>query len=305
MQQPNNQKAKLLGPQAVQYQQGQQQYYSAQPATVAQGQAGGNYGPGVAVLAVAPPPKELIPADTAPGLEYLIELDHIWVMDKPQLIEQVTDWEANQKWQCLNNSGLQVYWAQENTECCTRQCFGSYRPFTINCFDPAGRPVLVLTRPYRWNSAWHPLFGLPLNFCCLQDMKVQDLNNNIVGHVQQRWSIWKPWYDLVDETGALLLSIEGPCCTIACFGDVEFKLLGPAQSVGGQQAQIGSVTKKWGGLLREAFLNNADNFQCQFPKELTTKAKALVFAATFLIDFMFFEDRNKKNRQQSRIDINL
>jgi len=143
------------------------------------------------------------------------------------------------------------------------------------------------------NSAW-AFGGLPINFCCLQDLEVRDLNNNLIGRVVQRWSLWKPWFDLVDETGAVLLSIEGPCCTSPCFGDVPFQLLGPAPgSANGVRAPIGSVTKKWGGILREAFIpNQADNFACVFPLELSVKAKCLVFASCFLIDFMFFENKS-------------
>ena len=64
---------------------------------------------GAATLAMAAPPA---PVGTPPGLEYFSVLDHIWVKEMPQALEQFTSVELNQKYQCLNNQGLQVYWAQ-------------------------------------------------------------------------------------------------------------------------------------------------------------------------------------------------
>ena len=242
---------------------------------------------GAAALGMAAPPA---PAGTPPGLEYFSVLDHIWVKEMPQALEQFTNVELNQRYQCLNNQGLQVYWAQENTDCCARQCCGSYRPFNIHIHDPTGKQVMSLTRPVRCNSAWCCCL-LPINCCYLQAMEVTDIANNLIGRVIQRYALCGSWFDLQDDTGHTVASIRGPYCTWACFGDVQFDLL----ATGTTGAPMGSITKKWGGIIREDFLSNADNFACVFPMDLPVKAKALIFASTFLIDFMFFEDRNRRN----------
>ena len=194
------------------------------------------------------------------------------------------------RYQCLNNQGLQVYWAQENTECCTRQCCGSRRPFNIHIHDPTGKQVMTLTRPLRCNSVWCCCI-LPINCCFLQQMEVLDVQGNAIGRVVQRYSLCNSWFDLQDAAGHTLASIRGPYCTWACFGDVQFDLL-----VNG--AGVGSVTKKWGGIIREDFLSNADNFAVTFPHDMSIIAKALVFASTFLVDFIFFEDRGRGDRGQ-------
>jgi len=209
------------------------------------------------------------------------------VKEMPQLLDQFTQIEVNQRYQCLNNQGLQVYWAQENTDGCTRQCYGSTRPFLINVFDPRGQLTMKLTRPYRCASSW--CCFLPINFCCLQEMEVTDANGLLIGRIVQRWGPIHPVIDLQDESGATILSIVGPCLVHGCFGDVQFDLLSNGQNVG-------SVIKKWRGIFAEAWLSNADNFACVFPHDLSIKGKALVFASTFLIDFMYFEDRNKRDR---------
>lgn len=203
------------------------------------------------------------------------------MLEKPQLLDQISSVELNQVYQCLNNQGVSVYTALENTDCYSRQCCGSHRPFTINILDPtghsnishsapaivgsvtdslcpclfavAGKTVMRLNRPVRMNSAWCCCL-LPINCCFLQEMTVTDINNNVLGRVVQRWSLCNPYFDLQDEAGNVLASIKGPYCTWPCFGDVQFELL----DVGG--APIGSVIKKWGGVVREEFLANADNF---------------------------------------------
>ena len=160
-----------------------------------------------------------------------------------------------------------MYWAQENTECCSRQCCGAHRPFTINIHDPTGKSVMHLTRPVRLNTAWCCCL-LPINCCFLQDMLVTDINNAPIGRVVQRYALCQPWFDLEDETGAVLASIRGPYCTWACFGDVRFELLEPKS-----RQPVGSVTKRWSGVVREDFLSNADNFICVFPMDISIKTK--------------------------------
>jgi hypothetical protein len=55
--------------------------------------------------------------------------------------------------------------------------------------------------------------------------------------------------------------------------------------------QLGTVTKQWTGMLREAF-TDADHFGITFPMDLDVKVKASLMGALMLIDFMFFEQQN-------------
>lgn len=45
---------------------------------------------------------------------------------------------------------------------------------------------------------------------------------------------------------------------------------------------IGTITKKWSGLIKE-FFTDADNFGVSFPKDLDVHLKASLLAATMLI----------------------
>lgn len=57
---------------------------------------------------------------------------------------------------------------------------------------------------------------------------------------------------------------------------------------------VGKIQKKWSGLFKELY-TDADNFGVEFPANATPTQKAILFGATFLIDFMYFEDNQKKN----------
>jgi hypothetical protein len=55
---------------------------------------------------------------------------------------------------------------------------------------------------------------------------------------------------------------------------------------------LGEICKVWSGCFREA-LSTADTYTVQFPKNADALKKALLVACTFLIDFLFFENKPK------------
>jgi hypothetical protein len=63
--------------------------------------------------------------------------------------------------------------------------------------------------------------------------------------------------------------------------------------------EIGHIKKKWSGLAKE-FFTDADNFGVSFSPDLALHVKALILAAVFLIDFMYFEDNAGKNNFNKR-----
>ena len=56
--------------------------------------------------------------------------------------------------------------------------------------------------------------------------------------------------------------------------------------------EVGQITKQWSGLLREAF-TDADTFGVQYGPGMNPQLRALALAATFLIDFLYFEHKSK------------
>lgn len=77
-----------------------------------------------------------------------------------------TGFETANKYKVKNSMGQQMYFAAEDTDCCTRNCCGPMRPFDIRILDNSQNEVIHLNRPLRCSTCWFP--------CCLQvsDLRV-------------------------------------------------------------------------------------------------------------------------------------
>ncbi|XP_031567695.1 phospholipid scramblase 1-like [Actinia tenebrosa] len=248
-----------------------------------------------------PAPQE--PQNCPPGLEYLTQIDQILVHQQVELLEAFTGFETNNKYKVKNNMGQQIYFAEEDTDCCTRQCCGPERPFEMKILDNAQREVIHLSRPLRCSSCCFP--------CCLQEIEVQGPPGNVLGYCVQLWSICIPKFAIQNANRETVLKIEGPLCQCSLCGDVEFQEVDRSYEVpmtaraiflrlevlsSDGNSQVGKISKQWSGLAKELF-TDADNFGITFPMDLDVNIKAVVLGACFLIDFMFFETSNDNNDQ--------
>ena len=130
--------------------------------------------------------------------------------------------------------------ARAETDFCTRQCCGPQRPFTIKVLDNSGREVMRASRPCRCQSCCCP--------CCLQEVTIEAPPGNVIGKVEQEWTLCAPGFRVLDPAGNTVLRIEGPCCPCKCFSDVVFRV----KSADGS-AEVGRITKQFSGLLKEYF----------------------------------------------------
>ncbi|XP_071480276.1 phospholipid scramblase 3-like [Diadema antillarum] len=88
-----------------------------------------------------------------------------------------------------------------------------------------------------------------------------------------------------------LLKVRGPCCLcqeVCCTGDVNFEV-----KTTDLKHNIGVISKQWGGWVREVY-TKADNFGLTFPQDLDVRTKATLMAAMFLIEFAYFERKNRR-----------
>ncbi|XP_051482628.1 phospholipid scramblase 1 isoform X1 [Apus apus] len=210
-----------------------------------------------------------------PGLEYLTQIDQILIHQQTELLEILTGFETNNKYEIKNTLGQRVYFAAEDNDCCTRNCCGPSRPFTLRILDNMGHEVITLQRPLRCSSCCFP--------CCLQELEVQAPPGTTVGYVVQNWHICLPKFTIQDEKRKDILEIIGPCVVCRCCEDINFEVKSLDET-----ATVGMISKQWTGFVKEAF-TDADNFGVKFPMDLDVKMKAVMIGACFLIDFMFFE----------------
>ncbi|XP_022914407.1 phospholipid scramblase 2-like isoform X2 [Onthophagus taurus] len=219
------------------------------------------------------------PPNCPPGLEYLTLIDQLIVKQKIEILEVITGYESKNKFSIRNSLGQKVYYAVEDNDCCTRNCCGPLRPFDMKILDNYGHEVIHLHRPLACDSCLFP--------CCLQSMEVSSPPGNVVGSVEQEWTLCCPSFKVNNSSGETVLRIEGPFCTMSICGDVEFKVM---SADGG--TQVGKISKQWSGLIREAY-TDSDNFGITFPMDLDVRMKAVMLGACFLIDAMFFEKNSE------------
>jgi len=225
------------------------------------------------------------PPNCPPGLEYLTQIDQLIVKQKVELLEAFTGFETANKYKVKNSLGQTVYFAAEDTDCCTRQCCGPARPFDMKIMDNSQREVIHLVRPLRCTGCCFP--------CCLQEIEVSSPPGTPIGYIAQQWSLCAPKFEIQDAQHNPVLLIEGPVCTFNMCGDIEFKVL----ALDGSN-QVGRISKQWGGFAKEAF-TDADTFGITFPMDLDVKVKATMLGACFLIDFMFFEQSANQDNQMT------
>ncbi|XP_075056647.1 phospholipid scramblase 1-like [Mixophyes fleayi] len=224
-----------------------------------------------------PAPPEL--PNCPPGIEYLSQIDQLLIHQQRELLEVITGFETNNKYEIKNRMGQRIYFAAEENNCCNRNFCGSIRSFTIPIVDNTSREVMRIVRPLRCDSCITP--------CCLQKLEVQAPPGIPVGYVIQDWHPYLPKFTIQDERKENILRIIGPFLPCKCF-DVNFMVKSMDET-----CEVGSISKQESGLLDMMF-TDADIIGVQFPLNLDVKIKAVMLGACFLIDFMFFEYSQNK-----------
>jgi uncharacterized protein YxjI len=187
--------------------------------------------------------------------------------------EILTGFEGRNRYEVVGHNGEPLFFAGEVGGglglWLLRHFFKAKRPFTLELKTPSGATALRLKRPWRlWFSR----------------MEVQDGAGQVLGRIQQRFRFFTKAYDVLGPSGERLATLEGPF-----FRPWTFVL----EQDGREQ---GRVQKRWSGLGKELF-TDADNFGVSFEAGARDgQLRALVLAATFLIDFVHFEDRRTKKK---------
>ncbi|CAJ0576888.1 unnamed protein product, partial [Mesorhabditis spiculigera] len=247
--------------------------------------------PGAAVQWMAPP--EQMPG-CPPGLEYLTQLDKLVINQHMSMLEVMTSWEVKNKYSVFNSAGQQVYFAYEESETCERQCCGPLRGYTMHVVDNFQREVMRFTRPFKCLCSCGCCSGCD---SCATETTVEAPPGNVVSVVRQVFGCC--CHNFVVRTGDEskdIFKIEGPgMCgwtyNCNCCADKVYEIMVPE----GNQV-IGSIRKKWRGWVAETY-TNADVFTVDFPIDLDVTMKVALFGATFLIDFLAFEDQQlNRNR---------
>lgn len=224
-----------------------------------------------------------------PGLEYLTQIDQLLVHQQVEIFEMMTNWETRNRYQIKNSVGQQVYFAQEESDTCHRQCCGPSRGFIMHITDNLGQEVIRVNREFKCCAGFNCCAGAN---CCSMEIEIEAPVGQVVGYVKQRQSCLAPKYSINDAQDQSVLMIEGPTCICqgpCCTNDQEFIVYSCDMA-----HEVGKISKQWSGFVKEYF-TQADNFGISFPMDLDVKLKAVMIGAVFLIDFMFFENKNNNH----------
>lgn len=151
------------------------------------------------------------------GLEYLTVLDQLLVSQKIEKLELLTSFETKNRFKVKNSLGQNVYFAYEESDCCTRNCLGRARPFEMKILDNFQNEVLHLNRPFRCDAC-----------CCFPScqnvLEVSAPPGQVIGTVEQVCTFMKPKFVVKNSFGDVVLHIKGPYCPWKCFSDSNMKV---------------------------------------------------------------------------------
>jgi len=200
------------------------------------------------------------------GLPVLASTDALVIRQQKEMTEVFTSIETANRYTVSSATGQDLFHVAEQSDGAmaflSRNFLQNKRPFTMTVLGTGARGGLQLRRPWRW---------------FFSSLEVADQNGTRLGTIEQRFALVAKKFTVHDASGNEIAALHGPL-----FRPWTFKIL-----VSGQE--VGKITKQWSGLLKEAF-TDADTFGVQYGPSMDERLRTLSMAATFLIDFLYFED---------------
>jgi len=253
------------------------------------GQADNSVHPAGDVVVEQPKPKTESDSSSFVGITELQKTDRVLVQQLKEHSESnctCCDYEGENEFEITDRFGHQIFYATEDSGCCSRQCCNSLRAFELTLSDRQGKDCIKINRPTRCDNC----IVCP---CFTQSMEIEYPVGTIAARVEQKLTLFSPEYEVIDAADNVVYTIQGPmnCCSClkcGCFGccasrNIVFKIVSEASG-----EQVGSISKDWNGVLKDV-LSKADRFSVDFPPDIDCSMKASLLAATFLIDYLHFE----------------
>jgi len=186
------------------------------------------------------------------------------VSQKKEWGEIVTGFETKNKYVVQDEQGQQLYFAAEQKGSLLARLFlKANRPFYLAILDNNGNIKMSVTRPFRF---------------MFHEATVKDEQGKVLGVIKKNFSIISKHYTLFGSDNNELYTLKGPLLKPWTF------------NIRKHGNDVGKITKKWSGLLKETF-SDADNFGIEFPVNIDNETKAFLLGCVFLIDFVHFEDK--------------
>lgn len=194
------------------------------------------------------------------------------------MIHQMHEWgeillgfESKNRFELCDEDGKRLGLAAEEAKGVgawfLRNLFGRCRKASIHIYDCDGNRLGRGEKPFRW---------------FFHRMEVFD-GDKMIGAIQRKWSLLHRKFVVENAAGEEVMEIYSPLFRIWTF-----KLMFRDQ-------EVGRISKKWGGLLKEMF-TDADIFGFECDPSVPVEVRNVLMVATFLIDFTCFENNSGGGR---------
>jgi len=200
--------------------------------------------------------------------------------------------EMANKYSVEDPSGRQLFYAVEQTDCCTlqlKQCFGDCAAWKVDIlYTGNGGAEKVLQMERAWTCT----------FCCLNrpTVHIETEGGEELGSITDPCNCCGMDLAAVDSSGEKIFSANGGCCQMGTFcplpcgpcSEVNYSIEDPNGN------SIGTLTKKVPGCLKFLFAADVDNYLLEFDNSSDVWAqpenKALMIAMALFMDFRYFSN---------------
>ncbi|MDR0600462.1 MAG: hypothetical protein LBG84_10360 [Treponema sp.] len=146
----------------------------------------------------------------------------------------------------------------------------AFFPFRLDIVDLEGRTLAAIKRGWTF---------------LMSNITVLDSQGKITARIKQRFRVFKPAFSILDPDNNFIAAITGDWIAW------HFDITAPADNNGGGVVPIGTITKKWNGVLKETF-TTADKYIVSLNRGAVKEdRKIAVVAAAITIDMVLKESK--------------
>lgn len=140
--------------------------------------------------------------------------------------------------------------------------------FTLIFLDQAGETAFVIKKNPVWKYMPGPVHKLTVS------------STDLIGSVEQNFSILGPSFTVYDPSRKPLCNIYGPnACSCCMYKESQFQII----SIDGSH-QMASLMHQWNNTIHDY------TFLLTFPLDLDIRLKSLLLGASFLMEHLYFEN---------------
>lgn len=194
---------------------------------------------------------------------------HTLIVQQRRELAEVFGFETRNKYEIFNDQKKLIGFCAEQQKgflgILLRQLIGHWRTFEVHFFDENRNLIMVAKHPFRF---------------FFQEFHVYDAKGNHIGWADQRFGFFTKKFDVNNARNELVFRMRSGFFKIWTF---------PLANLQGNEIAV--IKKRWGGFLKELFLD-ADNFAVEFnDSTLTQEQRLLILAISVFTDLQYFEEK--------------